>query len=52
MSASILGALRTMHSEVDTTRNARISRNHHALYTVGSVSVRNTSAQNGPNWLT
>ena len=48
----ILGVLRAMHSEVLVTRNARISRNHQALYTVLSCTDVNTSAQKGPNWLT
>jgi hypothetical protein len=47
-----LGVLRAMHSDVLTTRKARISRNHQALYTALSLSARNSSAQNGPNWLT
>ena len=46
------GVLRTMHSVVLTTRKARISRNHHELYTFCRDSMWNRSAQNGPNWLT
>jgi len=41
-----------MHSEVLMTRNARMSRNHHALYTALSCRRPNRSAQNGPNWFT
>ena len=40
-----------MHRLVLTTRNARISRNHQALYTLYRLSASNTRAQNGPNWL-
>ena len=51
-SARIFGVLRLMHSEVETTRKARISMNHQALYTVYRLTAPNTWAQNGPNWLT
>ena len=48
----IFGVLRAMHSEVLVTKNARINKNHQALYTVLSCKDVNTSAQKGPNWLT
>ena len=48
----IFGVLRAMHSEVLVTRNAKISKNHQALYTVLSCTAANNSAQKGPNWLT
>jgi len=51
-SASIFGALRITHSEIDATRKIRISMNHHALYTLYRPSERKMSAQNGPNWFT
>ena len=51
-SVRILGVLRAMHSDVLVTKNARISKNHQALYTALSLSAANSSAQNGPNWLT
>ena len=48
----ILGVLRAMHRLVLITKNAKISKNHQALYTVGRLKAVNTSAQKGPNWLT
>jgi hypothetical protein len=41
-----------MHRLVLKTRKAKINKNHHALYTAFSFKVANSSAQNGPNWLT
>ena len=41
-----------MHREVETTRKARISKNHQALYTVFRLSTLKTCAQKGPNWFT
>ncbi|MNV77331.1 hypothetical protein D3C71_1707430 [compost metagenome] len=51
-SIRILGVLRAIHSEVLSTRNAKMSKNHQALYTALSWIAAKSSAQNGPNWLT
>ena len=41
-----------MQRDVLTTKKARISKNHHALYTALSCKAPKSSAQKGPNWFT